>query len=398
MNKKGDYITNKAIACINCITGEVETLHFADEQLIYFSKAGETSNTWYGPGLIDVQINGVNGIDFNVPTLTAEQLRSSASYLLSTGVTTFFPTVITNSDENIQTIMRTLSGACRQDALLDACVGGIHLEGPFISPQPGAKGAHNEAFIKPPDWELFLRFQEAADGKIKIVTIAPEWEGSISFIEKCVESGVIVSIGHSLANAQQITEAVKAGARMSTHLGNGIPLLLPRHPNLIWDQLAEDALYSCLIADGIHLPDAFIKAVHKIKGNATLIVSDATCFAGMAPGEYQMHIGGTVVLDSNKRVSVKDQPGILAGAAKTLLENVETLVQHGLCDTGAAWQMASENVYRFLTRFGKDMTHQQNDRVIFMVEANDIKVQKTIKNGRMVFDANAQPATFKHDN
>ncbi|MGN6495448.1 MAG: N-acetylglucosamine-6-phosphate deacetylase [Agriterribacter sp.] len=398
MNKAVDDITPNAIACINCVTGAAETLHFAGEQLISISNGGEATNTCYGPGLIDLQINGVNGIDFNVPTLTEEQLRNCVSYLLSTGVTTFFPTVITNSDENILTIMRTLSGACRQHALLDACIGGIHLEGPFISPQPGAKGAHSETFIKPPDWQLFLRFQEAADGKIKIVTIAPEWEGSISFIENCVESGVIVSIGHSLANTQQIADAVKAGARMSTHLGNGVPLLLPRHPNLIWDQLAEEALYSCLIADGIHIPDAFIKSVRKIKGNAALIVSDATCFAGMAPGEYQMHIGGTVVLDSNKRVSVKDQPGILAGAAKTLLENVETLVQHGLCDTGAAWQMASENVYQFLARCGKDIIQQHNDRVIFSVEENSIKVQKTIKNGRVVFDANAQPATFKHGN
>lgn len=396
MNKAVDDITPNSIACINCITGAAATFHFANERLISIAEGEAATNTFYGPGLIDLQINGVNGFDFNVPALTAEQLVSSALYLLSTGVTTFFPTVITNSDDNILTIMRTLSAACRQHALLDACVGGIHLEGPFISPQPGAKGAHSEAFIKPPDWELFLRFQEAADGKIKIVTIAPEWEGSMSFIEKCVECGVMVSIGHSLANAQQIADAVKAGARMSTHLGNGVPLLLPRHPNLIWDQLAEEALYTCLIADGIHVPDAFIKSVRKIKGNATLIVSDATCFAGMAPGEYQMHIGGTVVLDSDKRVSVKDQPGILAGAAKTLLENVETLVKHGLCDMGAAWQMASENVYQFLTRCGKNMRDLQNDWVIFAVEEKNIKIHKTIKNGRVVFDSGAQPATFKH--
>lgn len=380
------HTESEAITCTNCITGEREALSFRDDTLLSVQKADPSESAFFsGPGLVDLQVNGIFSIDFNVPSVTVQDIINANQYLLTQGVTTFFPTVITNSDEHIIVIMRTIAEACKQDPLVGACVGGIHLEGPFISPQPGAKGAHNEAFIKAPEWELFKRFQEAADGKIKIVTLAPEWEGAPEFIEKCTRSGVIVSIGHSLANTSQIKKAVQAGARMSTHLGNGIPLLLQRHPNMIWDQLAEDDLYTCIIADGIHIPDAFIKVVQKIKGNNTMIVSDATCFAGMAPGEYTRHIGGNVVLDKNKRVSLKGEPGLLAGAAKSLLENIETLLDHQLCSLGAAWQMASLNITGFLNSCGNGLTNYEKDRVIFTMDGASVLVQKVIKNGKVVF-------------
>ncbi|MCO5239975.1 MAG: N-acetylglucosamine-6-phosphate deacetylase [Chitinophagaceae bacterium] len=375
-----------SIVCKNCITGDRETVTFGDHNRVSINKAntGEDS-VFIGPGLIDLQINGIRGIDFNISSVSVEDLVNTTRYLLSEGVTTFFPTVITNSDEEILAIMRTIASACEKDPLVNACIGGIHLEGPFISPQPGARGAHNEAFIKPPDWELFNKFQEAAGGRIKIITLAPEWEGAPEFIKQCVRSGVIVSIGHSLADTAQIRNAVKAGARMSTHLGNGIPLMVQRHPNLIWDQLAEDDLYACIIADGIHIPDSFIKVVQKVKADAAMIVSDATCFAGMEPGEYRSHIGGYVVLEKNKRLSVKGGGGVLAGAAKSILENIETLLEHQLCDLGAAWQMASSNITRFLHACGKGINNIGDDHVIFTLQGTSVHVQKVIKGGKVVF-------------
>lgn len=387
MNTSFTHKENDTVACINCITGDTDILSFSNDTLESVAQsAGVKSNLYSGPGLIDLQINGIGGIDFNVPAVTIEDIIKSTHLLLQEGVTTFFPTVITNADEPIITIMHTIAEACEKDPLVGACIGGIHLEGPFISPQPGAKGAHSEAFIKSPDWELFQKFQEAAGGRIKIVTLAPEWETAPAFIEKCTGSGVIVSIGHSLANTDQIKNAVKAGARMSTHLGNGVPLMLQRHPNLIWDQLAEDDLYTCIIADGIHIPDSFIQVLRKVKGDALMIVSDATCFAGMEPGEYQTHIGGYVVLEKNKRLSVKGGQGILAGAARSLRENVEILLEHRLCSLGDAWRMASVNVSGFLTRFGKNMQNNENDLVIFALdEGRGIVVHKVIKNGKIVF-------------
>lgn len=379
---------NESITCKNCITGKLEKIVFHEGSVLEISEteANENDILFAGPGLIDLQINGINGIDFNIPSLSVEDVVNATHYLLSKGITTFLPTVITNSDKNILTILRSIDEACASDPLVNACVWGIHLEGPFISPKNGAKGAHNEKYIKAPDWELFSQFQEAAGGKIKLITIAPEWEGSESFIKKCREHGVLVSMGHSLANTEQISMAVKAGATLSTHLGNGVPLLLPRHPNLLWDQLAEENLYSCIITDGLHIPDSFIKVVKKIKGKNTLVISDATCFAGMPPGEYQSHIGGTVILDNEKRVSLKDSPGLLAGAGKSLLENVETLINHKLCTLSEAWQMASVNVAGMLAKNDDSFKEKKDDLVVFQLKGKEIKISKVIKNGRIVFE------------
>ncbi|MBL7699912.1 MAG: amidohydrolase family protein [Chitinophagaceae bacterium] len=376
---------DKVVVAINCITGQAEAICFANgivENII--EKQDTKSEILTGPGLIDLQINGINGIDFNTPFVSVNDIINACHCLLSEGVTTFFPTVITNSDENILEIVHTIQQACLSSSLVNECVGGIHLEGPFISPVEGARGAHDKKYIKAPDWDLFSQFQKAAGGKIKIVTIAPEWEDSTSFIEQCRAHGILVSIGHSMARSEHIKDAVRAGATMSTHLGNGVPLSLPRHPNLIWDQLAADELYACIIADGIHIPDSFIKVVIKTKLNATIVVSDATCFAGMPPGEYERPVGGAVRVDEEKRVSLKNSPRLLGGAAKSLLENVETLIGHNLATLRKAWQMASTNVSDMLAK-NEHAVNQNNDRVFFQLIGNKIHVMSTIKNGRIVY-------------
>ena len=379
---------DRIVTVINCLTRGIEEITFRDNTIINIAERESSENNlpFIGPGLTDLQINGINGIDFNDTKLTRKDVVNATHYLLSQGVTTFLPTVITNSDDNIITLVRTIYEACKSDPLVEECVWGIHLEGPFISPKDGAKGAHDEKYIKAPDWELFSKFQEAAGGKIRLVTIAPEWEGTCSFIEKCREHGILVSMGHSLANTEQISNAVKAGLTLSTHLGNGIPLLLKRHPNMIWDQLAADELYACIIADGIHTPDSFMKVVIKNKGKHTIVVSDATCYAGMPPGEYQSHIGGAVILDEEKRVSLKGSGGILAGAAKSLLENVETLINHKLATLKEAWEMASIHVADMLVKNDPYFYKNNNDKVIFKLEGKEIIINTVIKNGKIVFE------------
>lgn len=381
------YNEEEVLTCKDCITGTTQQLTFSNGTITNIAESAVRDDTlpFIGPGLIDLQINGINGIDFNNPSLTEQDIVQATHYLLSKGITTFLPTVITNADDVIQKIVHTIYRACLSDAVVSNCIWGIHLEGPFISPAAGAKGAHDEQYIKAPDWQLFNRFQEAAGGKIKLITLAPEWEGSYPFIKKCRDHGIIVSIGHSMATSERISMAVSAGASLSTHLGNGVPLLLPRHPNIIWDQLAAEELYTCIITDGIHIPDSFIKVVIKHKGTATIIVSDATCFTGMAPGEYQNHIGGTVILDNEKRVSLKSAPGLLAGAATSLLENVENLINKNISTISEAWQMASTNVAKMLSKNDASFINK-NDQVIFQLVGKEILIKKVIKNGKIVFE------------
>jgi N-acetylglucosamine-6-phosphate deacetylase len=377
---------NPRVTCINCITGKAGIFYFNGPALLNIDDTQEQHGDapFSGPGLVDLQVNGINGIDFNDLTLTEAQVELATSYLLSKGITTYLPTVITNSDENIVSLLTTLRKACDNSELVKNCIYGIHLEGPFISAAEGARGAHDPAYIKAPDWQLFGRFQEAAGNKIKLVTIAPEWEGSTEFIQQCTGHGVMVAIGHSQANSEQVSLAVSAGACLSTHLGNGAPLQLPRHPNIIWDQLAAETLYAAIIADGIHLPDSFMKVVIKTKGRLTIVVSDATCFAGMPPGEYNNHIGGTVIVDNGKRVSLKSTPGMLAGAATNLTENVATLVNKNITTLGQAWQMASTNVCELLSRHSKGFVTPPNDLVIFRFAGNELVIEKVIKSGNIV--------------
>ena len=384
-----DRINNddEILTCKNCITGFYQQVTLQHGVLVNISAPAisEGNFSFIAPGLTDLQVNGITGIDFNDPSLTVQDIVKATLYLLSKGITTFLPAVITNTDENIFKILRTISKACLSEPIVKECIAGIHLEGPFISPVEGARGAHEASYAKAPDWDLLLRFQEAAGGKIKLITMAPEWEGSCPFITKCTANGILVSIGHSMADSEQVSMAVSAGATLSTHLGNGVPLLLKRHPNIIWDQLAAEELYTCIIADGIHIPDSFIKVVIRNKGNATLLVSDATCFAGMPPGEYQTHIGGTVVLTNENRLSLKGNPEILAGAAFSLLENIGYLISKNIATLREAWQMASTNIATMLLKNNLSF-HNENDFVIFNFTGKEIKVERVIKNGKTVYE------------
>lgn len=375
------------INCTDCISFKKRTINIHNGSVVNVTQPKNVlDNLFIGPGLIDLQVNGVNGIDFNTTSLTPEDIINATTYLLSKGVTSYFPTIITNSEENIIKIAATINKACKENDLLEQCILGIHLEGPFISPVDGAKGAHDANFIKPPSWDIFQKFQVASGGRIKIITLSPEWEGSPAFIKKCTENEVLVSIGHSMATTEQVHEAVTAGACMSTHLGNGVPLKLPRHPNILWDQLSEEYLYTCLICDGIHIPNSFIKVAMGLKGDKALMVSDATCFAGMPAGEYDVHIGNSVIVDEENRVTVKGSPGILAGAAKLLDACIQYMVNKGISTLGHAWKMASVNIAGMLKKYYPEFDNNR-DFVIFSFKDKKIVVQQVIKNGRLVFNA-----------
>lgn len=381
----------KSVEGINCITDQPERLEIVQGSIEKVSgiKKSKAASSFIGPGLIDLQVNGIDGIDFNDTKLTPEAMLEATHYLLSKGVTTFFPTLVTNSDEKIHQLIHTIVAACEAYPLVNACVGGIHLEGPFISEVEGARGAHNQRYIKAPDWNWVKQCQELSGGRVKMVTFSPEWEGTTTFIHRCIEHGILVGIGHSNASPEQIREAVKAGATLSTHLGNAVPLMLPRHPNLLWEQLAQDDLYASIIADGFHLPDAFLKTAIRTKGEKVLLVSDATCFSGMAPGVYQTHIGEEVVLEKEGKLSMKKTPDLLAGATKSLLEDIQHLLDQNLASLADAWKMASSRVANFLGNpyYGL-MPTQVADLVIFQMNPEQkMHIVKVIKQGNSVFEA-----------
>ncbi|HEY2413306.1 MAG TPA: amidohydrolase family protein [Pirellulaceae bacterium] len=293
------------------------------------------------PGLIDLQINGFGGIEFNDRALTVEKVRQVALSQDQFGVTAFLATCTTDSHDVLQHGLGTIAKAIRELPEVAARIPGIHLEGPFICPDDGPRGAHPKQHVRPPDWDEFQRFQEAAEGRIKLTTASPEYDQSPDFIRRAVASGVVVAIGHTKATTDQIKSAVDAGASMSTHLGNGAHPQIKRHPNYIWDQLAEDRLIASLIVDGHHLPPAVVKSMVRAKTPERIVlVSDITSMGGMPPGRYQTGLGDLEVLPSGKLVPA-GQPDILAGASLPIHACVTNIMRFAGVDLKTAIEIAS---------------------------------------------------------
>jgi N-acetylglucosamine-6-phosphate deacetylase len=221
----------------------------------------------------------------------------------------------------------------------------FHLEGPYISPEDGTRGAHPERWVRPPDLDEFHRFQDAARGNIRLVTLSPEWPGAPRFIEALVGEGVVVSIGHTRATSGEIAAAVSAGATLSTHIGNGAHPILPRHPNYIWEQLAEDRLAASFIVDGIHLAPSFLKVALRAKGlERAVLVTDAVMPAGCAPGEYKL---GEVDVELHSDGSVRLLGGTrLAGSALRMDRALQNVISIAGLSLREAITLATRNPAR----------------------------------------------------
>ena len=242
------------------------------------------------PKWIDLQINGYGGIDFNSAGLTVEKVKAVTRRLAADGTAGYLPTFVTGDPEVVCGNLRAVAEARRTDAECRDRILGVHLEGPFISPELGAVGTHPIEWVHAPDVALFDRFQEAADGAVRLVTVAAEIEGMPAFVEELAKRGVAVSLGHQMAaTPAEIEPCVAAGAKAFTHLGNGIPNMIPRHANIVMTALAEDRASVMFIPDGHHLPDTMLKVYCRAVPLRRLIaVSDAQYPAGMPPGEYDV--------------------------------------------------------------------------------------------------------------
>lgn len=349
---------------------------------------------WLSPGLVDVQVNGFGGCEFNDPALTVDDVLRVSCTLDRYGVTSYYPTATTDSYEALSRTMSTLARACRQSAEVASRVPGFHLEGPYITPDNGARGAHPLQHVRPPDVDEFLRLQEAADGRIRILTLSPEYEGAPALIARAAADGVLVAIGHTSATSDQIRAAVDAGARLSTHLGNGAHAQICRHPNYIWDQLAEDRLTASLIVDGHHLPPAVVKTMVRAKSpGRCILISDVTSLGGMPPGRYETPGLCTVELLPSGRPVVAGQTQILAGAALPITAGIANILRFTDEDLTSAVDMASTRPAALLGRERPWLqVGQPADLVLFHLPGADkttsvgeVEVVATINCGRLVF-------------
>lgn len=293
---------------------------------IDFQEHGE--QRWLSAGFVDLQVNGYAGHDLNGPTLEVATVRALCQAMLKVGVTTFLPTLITAPEVRLVAALRTISAACAQYPDVAAMVAGIHVEGPHIAPEDGPRGAHPAADVRAPSIPEFERWQAAAGGLVKLVTLSPHWPEASAYVRHLSKVGVIVSLGHTSADAAQIAAAVDAGATLSTHLGNGSHALLNRRHNHLWPQLADDRLTAMFIADGHHLTPAQLKVMLRAKGlGRSMVVSDTVALGGMPPGKYQSPIGGQVELRADGFLAIDDGTGqYLAGAALPLLTAIPVLV------------------------------------------------------------------------
>lgn len=347
-------------------------------------KDAEVPKTYIAPGLIDIQINGYVGVDFSGPDLTVAGVKKATKALQKAGVTSYYPTVITSDIARIKTNFAILAKA-KEDPEIGPSIPGFHLEGPYISPIAGFRGAHLEKYIKAPDWAEFQELQKAANSGIKLITLAPELEGAIPFIRKLVESGVTVSLGHHNGSAEDVALAVEAGAKLSTHLGNGCANEINRHNNPLWPQLSNDALTISIIADGFHLTREEVRTFYKTKGaDKTILVSDALDLAGLPPGEYTR---GERTLLLTPNVVKLPKENVLAGAASPISKCVGKIMEYTECSLKDAIQMASTNPAEFfaLKDLGTIEPGKRADIILFTMENNEMVIERTYVGGELVY-------------
>jgi len=364
-------------------TGAPLLVTFADGVVTGIGPGPADAAGFVAPGLIDLQVNGFAGHDLNSGTLTAETVRALSLALLADGVTTYLPTLITAAEPALLDSLAAIATARAADPRLARMIPGIHVEGPWISPEDGARGAHPRQHVRAPDLDEFDRWQAAAGGLVRMVTLSPHWPQTADIVCALVARGVLVAIGHTHAGPDLIAAAFDAGATLSTHLGNGAAASLPRHPNLLWTQLAEDRAMAGLIADGHHLPAATFKSMLRAKGQERVfLVSDVAAPAGLPPGIYRQPIGGEVELSADGRLSLRGTP-YLAGAALPLKSCVARAAVMAGIGLGDALVLATVNPGRLLGRRGRLEVGAPADLIRFAWSpgANDLDIDTVIFGG-----------------
>jgi len=386
-------------------THELAVVEIHGERILRVRSAASQQATtspvpWVAPGLVDIQVNGYGGQEFSSLELTPERVATIVRRHFAFGVTQLCPTLTTQSFEMLAHGMRAIDAACQSWPDVERAVAGIHLEGPYFSTEDGPRGAHPKEHCRRPDWEEFQRLQEAAGGRIVVLTMSPEFDESAEFIAHVVASGVTVAIGHTGADGAHVRAAVEAGAGLSTHLGNGAHRMLRRHPNYIWDQLAEDRLTASLIVDGHHLPPEVVKTFVRAKTPARcVLVSDVSGLAGLPAGRYTSS-GCELEILPDGRLVIAGQDQLLAGASLPIGVGVANVMRFAGVDLKTAVDMASRQPAELVrTRTGGLCPGDWADLVLFdlpedlagatAIPSNDrtnagLTIRATIAAGRVV--------------
>jgi len=336
------------------------------------------------PGMIDIQVNGFGGTDLESPKLTPEGVAAVMKAQWPFGVTQFLATIVTGSTERICHGLRAIADAVETFPQVRAAVPGIHLEGPYFCPDEGPRGAHPLEHVRKPAWPEFENFQEAARGMITMVTLAPEVEGAIPFIERLASEGIIPAIGHTNARESDIDAAIKAGANISTHLGNGSHNLLPRHANYIQAQMARDELWASLIADGHHLPPFFVKNLVRAKQvQRCILTTDAMSAAGAPPGRYS--VGQFEVVVGPDRLVRHPVSACLAGSAATLDDCVSNVVRWAGIPLADGLAMATTHPAKLLGLKSAGIEAGKAANLVLFRWNGGMQVTHTILNGELVY-------------
>ena len=342
-------------------------------------------------GFIDMQVNGCRGCDYSREDLDPRRIELIVESLAAAGTTSHIATVVTRPQASILRSLRAIASARRNSPRLAAAIPGIHIEGPFISGEDGPRGAHDPRYVRDPDFSEFQEWQEAAEGLVKIVTVAPEREGALGFIKQVAASGCAVAIGHSAASPEMIREAIAAGCTLSTHLGNGSHAALPRLKNYLWEQLAADELAAGIIADGFHLPASVLKAFARAKGLERLIlVSDAAAPAGLESGRHRWG-NLDVELFPDGHIGLAGTP-YLAGAGHLLDWDIPMFMRSTGASLAETLRLCTRNPARLLSlgdHFGTLSPGAPADLVLFRLgnAGEKLAIEKTVIAGEEAFAA-----------
>jgi N-acetylglucosamine-6-phosphate deacetylase len=329
-------------------SGEIVEVFIEDGYIRTIVPACSGEVRWLSPGFVDLQVNGYCGYDLNAESLAPDVVIALSERLVAVGVTTYLPTLITAPEERFLAALRAIAEARRISPLAAHMIPFIHVEGPHISPVDGPRGAHPRAYVRPPDCAELERWEAASGGLVGLVTVSPHWSGALDYIAHLARKGILVSLGHTDAHPDRIHAAARAGAVLSTHLGNGVAHELPRHPNLLWAQMAEDRLTATFIADGHHLPADALTSMLRAKGiERSVLVSDVVAVGGLPHGIYDSPVGGKVELTAEGRIGI---PGTetLAGAALPLKNGIANVARLPGFSLQQAVRMATENPGRFV--------------------------------------------------